>query len=144
MIIPTTPVAAIAAHRRLRRAFVVLWMVGAGLAGGTALIEAAGDDALAQAVGYAVTAALLIALAKGTARGSRLAVAVGLVLCAVQPLAVVITAWELTHEIPHAEALKLRALGVAPTIGVAINLCLAAYASVLAVWACSVWRTRSS
>jgi hypothetical protein len=78
------------AHRRLRRAVFVLWVVGAGLAGATALIAAVRTGDAAQATGYAVTAALLIALASRTA--PRVAAAIGLVLCALQPLAVVVTA----------------------------------------------------
>lgn len=132
--------AAIAAHGRLRRAFVGFWLAGALLAGATAIIAAVRNGDVAGAAGYAATAAALLALAAGTARGSRPAIAIGLVVCAVQPLAVAVTAWELTHRIPQDQAAKVRSLGVTPTVGVSTNLCLAACASILAVWAYRVAR----
>lgn len=134
--------AAIAAHRRLRLALTVLWASGALLAVGAALAAVAVGHA-AGAVSYAVPAALLVVLGTATAYGSRIALVTGLVLCGVQPLAVVATAWELTHDVPAGQAAKVRSLGIDPTVGVAINFCFAAWASLLALWAYHVARKRA-
>jgi hypothetical protein len=133
---------AIASHPPLRFALTSLWVVGTVLAAGAAVVTSLGHDA-GGAGEYAVTAALLLALATATAHRSRIAIALGIVLCSLQPLAVVVTAWELTHRIPGAQATKIRALGIDPTVGVALNLLLAGWASLLAVWAYRVARLGS-
>lgn len=93
--------AAVAADTRLHLAPTPLWASGTLLAGAAAVIAGVERDA-EEAVGYAVTGALLLALAGATGRRSRVAIGIGLTLCAVQPLAVIVTAWELTHQIPAA------------------------------------------
>jgi hypothetical protein len=133
---------AIASHPPLRLALTALWAVGTVLAAGAAVVTSVGHDA-GGAGEYAVTTALLLALAIATAQRSRKAIALGIVLCALQPVAVVATAWELTHQIPGAQAAKIRALEVDPTVGVALNLFLAGWASLLSVWAYRVARRGS-
>ena len=123
--------------RRLRIALTALWVAGATLAAVTAVVALRRD---ADGVGGYVGAAVALALgALFTARGHRLITMIGLVGCAGQPLAVAATAWELTHRISDIQVEKLRALGVNPRVGVAINLVFSLCASVLAVWA---FRTR--
>jgi hypothetical protein len=73
---------------------------------------------------YAGAAIALVLLALFTARGNLLVTTIGLFICALQPLAVVATAWELTHDISHTQLAKLREIGIDPTLGVAMNLAL--------------------
>jgi hypothetical protein len=115
----------------------VLWASGATLAAVTALVAVRRDAS--GVAGYVLAAAALAVGALFTARGHRFIAMIGLVACAGQSLAVAATAWELAHGISHTQVNKLRALGVEPTVGVAINLVFSLCASVLAVWA---FRTR--
>ena len=115
----------------------MLWLSGATLAAFTVVVAIRRD-----AGGLAGYAGAAVALALGaifTARGNRLITMIGLVACAGQSLAVAVTAWELTHGISHTQVEKLRALGVNPRLGVAVNLVFSLCASVLAAWA---FRTR--
>jgi hypothetical protein len=116
--------------RPLRLALVALWASGATLAMVTAVVAIRRDaGAVAEYTGAAVALALGALL---TARGHRLITTIGLVACAGQPLAVAATAWELSHRISHIQVAKLQALGVNPTVGVAINLVFSLCASLLA------------
>ena len=85
--------------------------------------------------GYSAAAAGLTLGAIFTARGYRLITLIGLVACAGQPLAVVATAWELTHRVSHTQVEKLQTLGINPKVGVAVNLVFSLCASAVAVWA---------
>lgn len=127
----------VAVHRQLRIALIALWVSGAMLAAATAVVATRRDAG--GVGGYAGAAVALALLALFTARGHRLITTIGLAVCALQPFAVAATAWELTHDISHAQVEKLQELGVNPRLGVAINLVFSASASVLAAWA---YRTR--
>jgi hypothetical protein len=127
--------------RALRLALAALWVCGAALASITAALSARHHTG--QAGAYAAIAAALIAMAVLTARGQPVVTIVGLVICAVQPLAVIATAWELVHGISASQVDKLEALGVDPTLGVTVNLIFSAVASVLAMWAYLARRGRS-
>ena len=127
--------------RPLRLALVALWVSGATLAAVTAVVAIRRDAG--GVAGYTGAAVALALGALFTARGHRLITTIGLVACAGQPLAVAATAWELTHCISHIQVAKLQALGVNPTVGVAINLVFSLCASLLAAWAFRTRRCRS-
>jgi hypothetical protein len=127
----------VAIRRPLRLALTSLWIAGALLAAVTAVMATRRDAG--GVGGYAGAAVALALMALFTTRGHRLITTIGLVICALQPIAVAATAWELTHDISHTQVHKLQQLGVNPRLGVAINLVFCACASVLAVWA---YRTR--
>ncbi len=120
-------------HRPLRIGVSALWLVGAGLAGVTAPV-AASRISVASALVFAAVAIVGVVFAVNTLRRRRWALAVGLVGCGGQVLAVVGTVWELAHPIETAKSDDLRALGVDPTLAVSINLVYSAAASALFVW----------
>jgi hypothetical protein len=124
---------------RLRIALTALSAVGAMLAaltGALAIYRGAGELR-----GYAVVAVALVAVTILIAHGNRIAIILALVVCALQPIAVVVTAWELTHHIAQAQADKLNRLGISPRFGVTINLVFSLCASAVAVSACRIRRS---
>lgn len=129
---------------RLRAALAVMWLVGAVLAGATAPFAAARIDVISGLV-FAVVAAGLVALTWGTLRGRRWALALSVLGSGGQVFGVVGTVWELAFPIDTAKSGQLRALGVDPTFGVAVNLVYSAAASMLFVWmAIRFFRLRNS
>lgn len=103
------------------------------MAGVTAPV-AASRISVASGVVCVTVAIAGIVLAVSTLRRKRWALAVGLVGCGGQIFGVVGTVWELAHPIETAKSDELRALGVDPTLAVAINLVYSAAASALFVW----------
>src|SRR3954465_15301993 len=79
--------------RPLRLALAGLWVAGACLAGMTAILSF--THHLDQAIPYAVITVLLVLMAIYTARGQRVALMVGLAICALQPIAAIAAGWEL-------------------------------------------------
>ena len=103
----------------LRRAVVGLWLAGAAIAG--AIVP-------------------LVALAIGTARGTRSALRVSLVLLGLQLLGAIGSAWQLAHAAADEKTAELRRLGLDPTFGLTLNLIYSAIASSVFLWA---WRQTS-
>lgn len=68
------------------------------------------------------------ALAIGTARGTRWALRVSLVLLGLQLLGTIGSAWQLTHAAADEKAAELKRLGVDPTFGLTLNLMYSAIA----------------
>src|SRR3954454_16054876 len=124
--------------RPLRLGVAGLWGAGACLAGMTAILSF--THHLDQAIPYAVITVLLVLMAIYTARGQRVALMVGLAICALQPIAAIAAGWELLNGISKSQVHKLDDLGIDPTFGVALNVVFSVVASLLAVWAYREWR----
>jgi hypothetical protein len=130
-------------HRPLRRAVAGLVGVGAVLAGTTAILSFARVGAR-DGVVYTLIAVLLAAAAAGIARGVRWLAWLALIVCAGQVGAVVGTVLELVYGVAPVKATQLRALGVAPRAGVAVNLSYSAVGFGLFCWfAVRWWRRRA-
>jgi hypothetical protein len=123
----------------LRRAVVALWLAGAAIAGAIVPLATARQSP-SSGVLYAAVAAALLALAIGTARGTRWALRVSLVLLGLQLLGTIGSAWQLAHAAADEKAAELRRLGIDPTFGLTLNLIYSAIAFSLFLWA---WRQTS-
>jgi len=120
--------------RPLRRAVAALWAAGSAICAVTAvvaLVRIGGPPALA----LALPAVGLCALAAGTSRGARWALAVSFVLLGLQLVGAAGSAWELGHVQADDKSDWLRALGVDPTLGVALDLAYSTVASAVFAWA---------
>jgi hypothetical protein len=104
----------------LRRAIVALWLAGAAIAG--AIVPLAAARSPSSGVLYAAVAMALVALAIGTARGTRWALRVSLVLLGLQLFGAIGSAWQLAHAAADEKAAELKRLGVDPTFGLTLNL----------------------
>ena len=111
----------------LRRAVVALWLAGAAIAGATVPLATARQSP-SSGVLYAAVAAALLALAIGTARGTRWALRVSLVLLGLQLLGTIGSAWQLAHAAADEKAAELKRLGIDPTFGLTLNLIYSAIA----------------
>ena len=125
-----------------RRAVVAVWLAGATIAGAVAPLAAVRDGA-GPCLVYVAVATALIVLAAYTARGSRWALRVSLVLLGLQLLGAVGSAWELEHGVAAAKAARLHRLGVDPTFGVALNLAYSAIACTVFLWIWHSWSVRA-
>ena len=111
----------------LRRAVVALWLAGAAIAGAIVPLATARQSP-SSGVLYAAVAAALVALAIGTARGTRWALRVSLVLLGLQLFGAIGSAWQLAHGAADEKAAELKRLGVDPTFGLTLNLIYSAIA----------------
>jgi hypothetical protein len=130
-----------AVHPPLRRCLIGLVAAGAGLAV-TAMVPAFIDGNVRDGIVYTVVAAGLSLVALGVARSVRWVVALTLIVCAGQILAVIGLVLELVYGVAPSKAAQLRRLGFNPTVGVSINLAYSAVAFVLFCWYASRWQRR--
>lgn len=124
---------AAALHRPLRVLAVGWLLCGCGLAAVSAGLAFARVSAR-DAVAYTVVAVVLAAVAAAVARGVRWVSALILVVFAGQVFAVAGLLVELAGGVAPAKAAQLRQLGVAPTVGVAVNLALSVAALAIFAW----------
>src|SRR4051812_39267751 len=113
------------------------WLVAAALALSTAPVAAARLGAASSLV-FVVVGALAAALAVAVRRQVSAAMVSSVVLLGGQVLAAIGSAWELLGGVSAVKARQLHDLGVAPRLGVSVNLVLSLAGSVLFVW--SMWR----
>lgn len=119
----------------IRRATVALWLAGAVISGGTALVAATHRGARYGLV-FAAVAIALVMLAVAASRAMPWALVVSGVLLGVQLFGAVGSGWELLHGVDGGKAHELRELGVDPTFGVALNLTYSVVA--FAVFLCAM------
>jgi hypothetical protein len=118
----------------IRRAAAALWIAGAAIAGVTALLAAA-HESTASGLVFATVAIALLMLAIATARATRWALVVTMVLLGAQVFGALGSGWELLHGADGDKAQELRSLGIDPTFGIALNLVYSLLAFGLFVWA---------
>jgi hypothetical protein len=123
----------------VRRAVVALWLAGATIAGAIVPLAAARQSPSSGAL-YAAVAVALVALAIGTARGTRWALRVSLVLLGLQLFGAIGSAWQLAHAAADEKTAELQRLGVDPTLGLTLNLIYSAIA--FSLFLCA-WRQTS-
>jgi len=119
---------------RLRSALAALSFAATGLAvvGATGALARGGPT---RAAPLAAVGAAGILIGLSTLAGRRWALAVSLLLAAAQPAPAVASAWELARGIPAVRRQNIQALGLAPTLGVSLNLLYSLAGSILAAWA---------
>jgi hypothetical protein len=131
--------------RHLRNLVAGLWLLGSAIAAFTAVLALVRLGA-ASAAPYAGAAIGLVVLAAATHRVSRWALALSMLLLGSQLLGVVGSAIELNLGEAAGKAAALRALGIDPTLGIALTLAYSAAASALFGWSvarCVARRHRS-
>ena len=117
----------------VRRPAVLLWAVGAGLAGFTAVLAAAHSEVGFAAV-YAVVAAGLAVLGGATRQGRRAAQLITLVMLGSQVVGAAGAGWELAYgNDDNAKARHLHGLGVNYRLALALNLAYSLAASAVFV-----------
>jgi hypothetical protein len=123
----------------LRRAVAALWLAGAAIAGAIVPLATARQSP-SSGVLCAAVAAALVALAIGTARGTRWVLRVSLILLGLQLFGAIGSAWQLAHAAADEKTAELKRLGVDPTFGLTLNLIYSAIAFSMFLWA---WRQTS-
>lgn len=113
---------------------MALWLVGAVICAATAL-RAGTHRGGPSASLFAAVAFGLVALAIATALAARWALVVSGVLLGAQVFGALGSGWELVSGVDGSKARELRALGVEPTLGVALNLVYSLVAFGVFVWA---------
>ena len=121
----------------IRRATVALWLAGAVIAAGTALVAATHRNARSGLV-LGAAAIGLVVLAVALSRVLRWALVVSGVLLGAQLFGALGSGWELLHGVEGSKAHELRELGIDPTFGVALNFAYSVVA--FAVFLCAMRR----